>query len=400
MEKRLVVHFLFLFSAFSLLLPLLAANASAINLCRWQGYANISNTSVSTSNYITVHNGTKTYNATIYSGGFYIADVEAPSTGVTISFKICGIDAIQGGQAWSCPATDYNTLNLSVVALSNGASCTYSCACSGGYCCSGATEYTAGTGTGTCQATACAAATTTTTAAPSPGGGGPAATTTTTTTTAPVTTTTTTTLPPIEKITTIGSIAKESTGTFSFTELVVSDIEVSAKNDVTNPRLTVSQSSAVPAAATTAAPNTVYGYITVKKANVADADVSSVKVKFKVPKEWITGNSIDESTIALMRYNNTWASLPTTKLSEDATYVYYEATSPGLSEFAITGQKKIIVPTTTTTVQVTPTTTPPTTTQPVFVPPAMPGTTLYIVAGIIAVIILIVIVWKLGLIRP
>jgi PGF-pre-PGF domain-containing protein len=344
MEKRLLVHFLFLFSAFSLLLPLLAANASAINLCRWQGYANISNTSASTSNYITVHNGTKTYNATIYSSGFYIADVEAPSTGVTISFKICGIDAIQGGQAWSCPATDYNTLNLSVVALSSGASCTYSCACSGGYCCSGATEYTAGEGTGACQASACAAAATTTTAAPSHGGGGVATTTTTLANVTNATTTTTTIpLPPKEETETIANIPANGTGGFKFTETAITDINVTTTNDVNNPAIKVVQSSSKPATVVISASNAVYGYLTITKTNIIDADVSNVKIRFKVAKSWISGNRVDESTVTLSRYSlGVWTALQTTKTGDDGTYVYFEAVSPGLSVFAISAVQRAL----------------------------------------------------------
>jgi len=362
----------------------------------WRGYAFTDGSAAATGTVVSAYlnNITPAVNASVgevtsWPAGYYLINVEGAS-GDKVNFKVCGINVSMPSQDWSIglhpnTTTDSPYINLSVTKLASGASCTYSCGCpSNYYCCSGATEYTAGTGTGTCQASVCAAATTTTTAAPSPSGGGPAATTTTT----PVVTTTT--LPPIEKTTTIGSIAKESTGTFSFTELVVSDIEVSAKNDVTNPRLTVSQSSAVPAAAATAAPNTVYGYITVKKANVADADVSSVKVKFKVPKEWITGSSIDESTITLMRYNNTWASLPTTKLSEDATYVYYEATSPGLSEFAITGKKAV---TTTTGV--------PTTTVTTTLPGGglQPGDYTIIIAVIVLIAAIALVFWKFKLVK-
>jgi PGF-pre-PGF domain-containing protein len=342
MEKRLLVHFLFLFSAFSLLLPLLAANASAINLCRWQGYANISNTSIDTNDRITVHNGTKVYNATLYSTGFYIADVQANTTDVTISFKICGVDAIQGGQAWSCPASDFNTLNLSIVALSNGASCTHSCACSGGYCCSGATEYTAGTGTGTCQASACAAAATTTTLGGGGGGGGGV--TTTTTTLANVTTTTTTIpLPPKEETETIANIPANGTGGFEFTETAITDIDVTTKSNVSNPAITVVQSSSKPATVVISASNAVYGYLTITKTNIIDADVSNVKIRFKVAKSWISGNRIDESAVTLSRYSlGAWTALQTTKTGDDGTYVYFEAVSPGLSVFAISAVQRTL----------------------------------------------------------
>ena len=39
--------------------------------------------------------------------------------------------------------------------------------------------------------------------------------------------------------------------------------------------------------------------------------------------------------------NNTWNKLPTTKVEEADNYIYYEATSPGLSIFAISGEEKV-----------------------------------------------------------
>ncbi len=139
------------------------------NLCSWQGYANISGTIVDSRHNVAVHNGTRVVNATIFSGGQYVADVES-ATGANVTFKICGVDAAQGAQSFSC-GTSRVILNISATAAANGASCTYSCGCTGGYCCSGATEYN-GTGTGTCQSSVCTAPTTTTTTTTTTGGGG------------------------------------------------------------------------------------------------------------------------------------------------------------------------------------------------------------------------------------
>ena len=84
-------------------------------------------------------------------GGYYLIHVPNPA-GEQIYFKIDGVNA-SSLQTWS--VGNHNMLNLSMNKSANGASCTYSRGCTGGYCCSGATEYTDGSGTGTCQATVC-----------------------------------------------------------------------------------------------------------------------------------------------------------------------------------------------------------------------------------------------------
>jgi PGF-pre-PGF domain-containing protein len=381
MEKKFLIYSLFLFTVFFLIAP---KSAQAINLCSWRGYANISDTLVNTTDYITTHNTTKVYNATIYTNGFYIADIQVDSTTDTPSFKICGVDAVQGAQTWSCP-DGYRTLNLSITALTNGAACSYSCACAGGYCCSGATEYTDGSGTGTCRASACVASTTTTAASGSPGGGGVAETTTTTTTTLP---TTTTTIPPTEETKILDSIQNGSTGTFDFEDedLLITDIDVTTSSDVSSPSVTVSQSTTIPATVSIGAPNNVYGYLTITKQNMEDDDISQVKIRFKVAKSWMSENSIDESTITLNRYvDGVWVELATTKISEDDTYVYFEAISPGLSVFAITARAI----TTTTTVPTTTTT----------LPSAFEDPYVQIGLAIVIIIAIVLILWKSGMIK-
>jgi cobalamin biosynthesis Mg chelatase CobN len=61
------------------------------------------------------------------------------------------------------------------------------------------------------------------------------------------------------------------------------------------------------------------------------------------------------------RYTTQWDELPTLKTGDDDTYVYYEAESPGLSYFAISGKAEevttTVAPETTTTVAEVTTTT-------------------------------------------
>lgn len=79
----------------------------------------------------------------------------------------------------------------------------------------------------------------------------------------------------------------------------------------------------------------VYKYFEIDHVNVPDAAVSGAKLQFTVPKSWLTENKLEKSQVALYRYTTSWNLLNTYVLREDANNVYYEASSPGLSTFAI-----------------------------------------------------------------
>lgn len=86
---------------------------------------------------------------------------------------------------------------------------------------------------------------------------------------------------------------------------------------------------------------TIFQYLEIVT-NLVEGDVSSATLDFRVTKAWFSLNNIGYDDVALYRYKGDWTELPTTRTSDDATYVYYAATSPGFSYFAI-GQK--VVPT-------------------------------------------------------
>jgi PGF-pre-PGF domain-containing protein len=128
------------------------------------------------------------------------------------------------------------------------------------------------------------------------------------------------------------------------------------KSTVSNTQITIVKQSTAPASVSIAAPGTTYAYFTITKTNIQDADIKTVKLKFKVEKSWVTSNNIDIATIALNRYaDGQWTKMPTTKLSEDSDYIYFEAETTALSVFAVAGQSVI---TTTTTLPTTTTTLP------------------------------------------
>ncbi len=62
-------------------------------------------------------------------------------------------------------------------------------------------------------------------------------------------------------------------------------------------------------------------------------------IKFRVATSWVTSNNIDVDTISLYRWNDDkWNKLTTTKKTQETDYITFEATTPGFSYFAITGQ--------------------------------------------------------------
>jgi hypothetical protein len=99
-----------------------------------------------------------------------------------------------------------------------------------------------------------------------------------------------------------------------------------------------------------------YRYFKFIVRNMTDDQIENVIIEFGVEKSWISRYSIDKKSITLSRLENKlveitapWgestamerqvmASLPTEKVGEDATHIYFSAVSSGFSYFAITGR--------------------------------------------------------------
>lgn len=124
---------------------------------------------------------------------------------------------------------------------------------------------------------------------------------------------------------------------FGKNEIGISEISIASKNKLTSVGITINEMEE--AESISSVSGKLYRYISVDKTNIQNTDISKVKIKFQVKKSWIDSNYIDVSKIALNQYeNNQWNKLPTTKTNEDASYIYYEADSTGLSLFAISGE--------------------------------------------------------------
>ena len=132
------------------------------------------------------------------------------------------------------------------------------------------------------------------------------------------------------------SLAAGSSGVLTINKenIAVTGVIIDVKNAVTNPSITVEKLVSNPLS--TAAAAKVYQYLQLKKSNIADLDASKITINFKVPKSWLTSNSVGEDDVVLYRYSDgKWNALPTSKTGADANNVIYQSTTPGFSTFAI-----------------------------------------------------------------
>jgi len=131
-------------------------------------------------------------------------------------------------------------------------------------------------------------------------------------------------------------------------------------------------------------PGKVYRYIKIDTTNLNGSNIQTATIEFQVEKSWLTQSNIDPSTVSLYRFSGgVWNKLTTTKTSEDANFVYYSATTPGFSYFAISG-------TSTQTTTTTQTQTQPQTTQTTSIAPPL-GLSSSMMIGLALFVILVVV---------
>lgn len=138
----------------------------------------------------------------------------------------------------------------------------------------------------------------------------------------------------------IPSITTEENATILVENTALTDITIQVESAAENVKITVQEVTEGAAGIAIGAPGATYKYLNIVAENITDAQIGSVVIHFKVEKSWIILNDIDIATITLNHYDpltGEWTSLPTTYLSEDDTYVYFSAISPGLSIFGVSG---------------------------------------------------------------
>ena len=125
-------------------------------------------------------------------------------------------------------------------------------------------------------------------------------------------------------------------------DLSLTKMEIIVNNKVSDVSVIVDKLASKPVSADTGA--TIYKYLNISK-TIPEASLSQITFEFDIEKSWITSNNIDEDKVSLYRYTTQWDMLTTTKINSNATHASYRATSPGLSFFAIGGDKLPVVQT-------------------------------------------------------
>jgi len=137
----------------------------------------------------------------------------------------------------------------------------------------------------------------------------------------------------------------EAKFSFDLAKVPVSEVNFISNTELLNAKITVTAIKTETATAAVGAINgKVFQYLKIEKAGFGDNVFSKANIKFKVDKIWLTQNAVDKNSVALYRFENSWGTLTTTILSEDATTVYYSAETSGFSYFAIGEKTTSVLP--------------------------------------------------------
>jgi len=163
-------------------------------------------------------------------------------------------------------------------------------------------------------------------------------------TTTTITQTTTTTQPTTPSASNVSNIPPNTPTIFKVDNpdlLKVNEVEITTKEEVRNVEVKVKIPSAAEIPKEFAEKNKApLTYLKITS-NVSSEKITSVKIRFKAEKAWINANNLDETKVALYKFeNDNWVKQPTQKISEDDKNVYYEASLNSLSLFVIAGEVK------------------------------------------------------------
>lgn len=122
------------------------------------------------------------------------------------------------------------------------------------------------------------------------------------------------------------------------TQTNIKSVTITSNVDASNASVTVQTLTSKPTATSGFAisgAETVYRYLEFNS-TLSDDEIDEVIIEFQIEKSWLEENGYTTDQIKLTRFNNgAWTELPTTLVSSDSIYYYFEAVSPGFSYYAI-----------------------------------------------------------------
>ncbi len=155
----------------------------------------------------------------------------------------------------------------------------------------------------------------------------------------------------LKKESRMGPLAKDVPKTFTFVtpELAVSEITITSNVNTEPINVQIELLGNLSAMVTNEAPGVIYKYLNIWVGPSGFAVPQNIKeavIKFRLEKSWISSAGIDETGVAMQRWDGTeWISLATQQKDSDENYLYYEAATDSFSQFAITGGELEVAPT-------------------------------------------------------
>ncbi len=131
---------------------------------------------------------------------------------------------------------------------------------------------------------------------------------------------------------TSGALSAGESAKLSFTGSAVQTVTVTAAQGTGRILLTVDRAGTGP----DGLEGSVYQYISAELSGMTDEEIAEAEFSFRVPAAWLGTEGMLPTAITLWRFHDgTWQELPTSLVREEAGWIYYEATTPGFSSFAI-----------------------------------------------------------------
>ena len=139
---------------------------------------------------------------------------------------------------------------------------------------------------------------------------------------------------PSADMATAPALSAGQSATLTFTGSAVQSVTITAAEGTGRILLTVDPAPRGPDGLT----GPVYQYITAEISGISDDGISEAEFSFRVPAAWLRAEGMLPVDIALWRFHdNAWQELPATIIREENGWVYFTATTPGFSSFAIAG---------------------------------------------------------------
>lgn len=177
----------------------------------------------------------------------------------------------------------------------------------------------------------------------------------------------------------------EQTLSFDNPQLGVESILLTTARTLSDVKVTLLEHKEQPSG-TNPPPFSAYKYFEVTPTNLVASDITTSRIIFTVTQEWLTSKQGLPKQIALYKYKDGWAKLPTKDLGEAGTLHKFQADTNGFSFFAV-GLESAPQPTPPTT-EITPSapsSTPPSLGRKIF----SAKSTLFAILGAIVVLIIL-----------